>query len=93
MISVYAITDKGNKFLMFQTMDTYFAHSNVQDTYEKYTEKIVSYEFNGEVFPVNCDCDQYDCCNCGGYGCGCSYCFACNCCEVCSILNGHVDSE
>ena len=29
------------------------------------------------------DCDQFDCCNCGGEGCGCAYCWSCNACEIC----------
>jgi hypothetical protein len=31
-----------------------------------------------------CECsDHYDCCDCGGYECGCAYCFSCNACEYC----------
>lgn len=31
-----------------------------------------------------CKChEHYDCCDCGGNECGCSYCFSCNACEEC----------
>ncbi len=32
--------------------------------------------------PIECG-DSYDCCDCGGNECGCSYCFSCNACEEC----------
>ena len=27
--------------------------------------------------------DLYNCCDCGGEGCGCAYCFSCNACDSC----------
>lgn len=31
-----------------------------------------------------CNCsDMYNCCDCGGNGCGCPYCWSCNACEEC----------
>lgn len=31
-----------------------------------------------------CNCERvYDCCDCGGYQCGCAYCWSCNACENC----------
>jgi hypothetical protein len=29
------------------------------------------------------DCDLNDCCDCGGYDCGCAYCWSCNACDAC----------
>lgn len=31
--------------------------------------------------------EQYFCCRCGGNECGCPYCFDCNACETCKIVN------
>jgi len=32
----------------------------------------------------NHDCSvMFDCCDCGGYDCGCAYCWSCNACETC----------
>lgn len=39
-----------------------------------------------------CNCSYYyDCCDCGGYDCGCAYCWSCNACEDC--LNDEDDDE
>jgi len=27
--------------------------------------------------------DSFNCCDCGGHDCGCSYCWSCNACENC----------
>lgn len=27
--------------------------------------------------------ELYNCCDCGGSGCGCRYCWSCNACETC----------
>ena len=32
--------------------------------------------------------DYYNCCNCGGENCGCTYCFSCNACEYCQTGEG-----
>jgi hypothetical protein len=38
----------------------------------------------------DCNCeDVYNCCDCGGNGCGCGYCWSCNACEDC--LSGEDD--
>lgn len=39
-------------------------------------------------YNLNCgseyDCNtMYNCCDCGGEGCGCGYCFSCNACDHC----------
>lgn len=34
------------------------------------------------LFKVDCG-EMYNCCDCGGNDCGCSYCFSCRACEVC----------
>lgn len=31
----------------------------------------------------NCNCEMYNCCDCGGTDCGCGYCFSCNACDDC----------
>ena len=37
-----------------------------------------------EVEVKECDCERmYNCCDCGGFGCGCGYCWSCNACEDC----------
>lgn len=31
-----------------------------------------------------CDChERFNCCDCGGNGCGCSGCFSCHACDIC----------
>lgn len=30
----------------------------------------------------------FNCCDCGGNGCGCRYCFACNACKHCAEDDG-----
>lgn len=32
---------------------------------------------------VTGECRYLNCCDCGGSGCGCRYCYSCNCCENC----------
>ena len=50
MITVYAITDDGDKFRMFQTHCEDFAHQNAKDTARLYTQNIVAYEIrSGEL--------------------------------------------
>jgi len=35
------------------------------------------------------DCsDLFNCCDCGGNDCGCSYCSSCNICESCEDYDG-----
>lgn len=37
-----------------------------------------------KLFHTGYSCSElYDCCNCGGSGCGCAYCFSCHACEYC----------
>lgn len=31
----------------------------------------------------DCNCDIYNCCDCGGNGCECPYCWSCNACSLC----------
>ena len=34
----------------------------------------------------DCNCSEvYNCCSCGGVGCGCLYCWNCNACEECLL--------
>jgi len=39
-----------------------------------------------------CD-DMFDCCDCGGNDCGCSYCWSCNACERCLNDDDNVQLE
>jgi len=54
------------------------------DKKENHCEKL-DYEGNGKD---TCS-DYYNCCDCGGYDCGCAYCWSCNACEFC--LNDDTD--
>ena len=41
-------------------------------------------KINNEEIKENCNCEKYyDCCDCGGNDCGCSYCWSCNAREDC----------
>ena len=53
MITVYAITDDDDKFRMFQTYCEDFAHQNAKDTARLYTQNIVAYEIDSEVFQIS----------------------------------------
>lgn len=41
--------------------------------------------------PLTCEDMGYNCCNCGGEGCGCSYCWFCQACENCREDSGPCD--
>ena len=53
MITVYAITDDGDRFRMFQTHCEDFAHQNAKDTARLYTQNVIAYEINSEVFKIS----------------------------------------
>ena len=53
MITVYAITDDGDRFRMFQTHCEDFAHQNAKDTARLYMQNIVAYEIDSEVFQIS----------------------------------------
>ena len=52
MITVYAITDDGDKFCMFQTHCENFAHQNAKKTARLYVQNVVAYEIDSEVFQI-----------------------------------------
>lgn len=49
---VYALTDEGDRFVMFKTFDEKFAHSNARRTAKFYEQRIVSYEVLNRTFDI-----------------------------------------
>lgn len=53
---VYAIADDGDRFVMFHTSNTEFAHTNAVATADKYTQNVVAYEVGSTRYAVR----EYD---------------------------------
>lgn len=51
-MTVYAITETGKRFVMFQTNRLTFAHSNATATAHLYVETVTRYEIDGIIFEV-----------------------------------------
>lgn len=37
--------------------------------------------------------ELYNCCDCGGYDCGCNYCWSCHACEACQNDDGPCEED
>lgn len=44
--------------------------------------------FTGLINTEECGERGFNCCDCGGGGCGCGYCWSCNACEACRNNTG-----
>ena len=52
MATVYAITDDGDRFVMFQTSREKFAHENAQSTASSYVQNVVAYEWGSQRYAI-----------------------------------------
>jgi len=53
MITVYALTDSGDRFRMLQTHRLQFAHENALKTAHLYVQTVAAYEINDEIFLID----------------------------------------
>lgn len=52
--------------------------------YKAYLSKVPTLDSECDYFADHTDCSaMFNCCDCGGVGCGCHYCWSCNACEHC----------